>query len=124
MSPMTDTPHQHEDAERQETPIGRLCRKLDELKDDITCLRRDLIGDDAESVSKSVLTRVAGLEARTKTIEDRLDKGQSRMSRIVDNVAGQLLIAIIVFVAGTMVWLKSMPPDAAARLHSIQTPTK
>lgn len=116
-------PH-NEDGDSSELTLQQVCHKLDRLRVDFHRLRRDLIGDDADSVQKSVLARLVSAEARIVAIEQRSERGQSRWSKFTDNILGQLIIAIVVFIAGTMVWVKQLPSDSAAKLHSIQTQAK
>lgn len=100
--------------------LQMVCRKLDQVRIDIARLRRDFFGDDVESAQKSVLTRLGGLEARVRLMEDSSEKVRSRASKFFDGVVGQLVVTIIVFIAGTMVLIKSLPEDAAAKIRAIQ----
>ena len=115
-------PDQNQDG-RGENPIKRLSAKIDamrvEVREEIQSLRRDVIGTDAHTAAKSLVARVTALEVRIANV----DTSKGRFAKIIDHVAGQLLTALIVVAVAALVFFKSLPPDAATRIHSIPPTT-
>lgn len=97
------------------TPIERIETKLEQIWREVYTIKKDLIGTDIHSAGKSLVGRVTELERR-------LGPG-TRLQKIIDNAAGQLLTSIVLLAAAALFFFKSLPSDAAARINALQPVT-